>query len=253
MPHTLIQGNPDFKKEIDKSKPHLEIAEMFSDTLQGEGVSTGVPSTFLRVKDCTLDCIWCDSAAVWKQGNPYLFEEIFGLMDAINLPSRLKNGQHLILTGGSPVRAQKSLLAFIEVFQGRYGFKPFIEVENECVLEPTFQFAGIVDQWNNSPKLANSGMKERSRYKPHVIKNMSLLPNSTFKFVISCDEDWEEIQTMFLDTDLIQKNQIIIMPEGQNQEELLRSREMAADIVIKHNVRFSDRLHITIWDKKTGV
>ena len=50
MPHTLIQQNPNFTKKVE-GENKLAIAEMFCDTLQGEGVSTGVPSTFIRLQD----------------------------------------------------------------------------------------------------------------------------------------------------------------------------------------------------------
>jgi organic radical activating enzyme len=43
------------------------------------------------------------------------------------------------------------------------------------------------------------------------------------------------------------------MPEGQTQEELSKTREMAADMAIKQQVRFTDRLHVTIWDRATAV
>jgi len=43
------------------------------------------------------------------------------------------------------------------------------------------------------------------------------------------------------------------MPEGQTQEELSKTRELTADLAIKKGVRFTDRLHVTIWNKKTGV
>lgn len=258
MPTTLIQSNEPrsmghIRHRKDDPSTSLEVSEFFSDTIQGEGISTGISSTFLRLKGCTLDCVWCDTAAVWREGDRYTFFELFGLMDSIGLPTRLKKGQHLILTGGSPMKQQMSLIEFIKAFIERYGFKPFIEVENEAVLMPLSEFDELVDQYNNSPKLANSGMKERARIKPLVLSHMGSLKNSWFKFVVESEEDWQEIQNTFIDTNFIKKDQVIIMPQGQNQEELAISRPIAADMAIRHGVRFCDRLHITIWDKKTGV
>jgi organic radical activating enzyme len=96
-------------------------------------------------------------------------------------------------------------------------------------------------------------MKERVRYKPEVIKDLTQRPNSWFKFVVSQESDWEEIKKDYLDSGLIERKQIILMPEGQNQEELSKTRELTADVAIREGVRFSDRLHITIWNIKTGV
>jgi organic radical activating enzyme len=252
MPTTLIQQKPTFDKKVEDENK-LVIAEMFADTLQGEGINTGVPSTFIRLQGCTLQCVWCDTLDVWPYGNEYSFDEIFEMFESIDLITKFKNGQHLILTGGSPLKQQHKLIAFIEEFQKRYNFYPYTEIENESVLIPDGDLLPLIDCWNNSPKLANSGMKEKARYKPEIIKLLAEQYNSWFKFVISEESDWKEIEEYFINPGLIEKRQIIVMPEGQTQEELLKTREIVADIAIREGVRFTDRLHVTIWNKKTGV
>lgn len=252
MPVTLIQQKPTFTKKVEGTKK-LAIAEMFSDTLQGEGPHAGTPATFVRLQGCTLKCVWCDTIDVWPEGNEYTYDEIFEMFESIGLIQRFHKGQHLILTGGSPLKQEAACIEFLTAFMDRYGFKPYVEVENEAVLMPSQEFMSLVDWWNNSPKLANSGMKERVRIKPDVLRVMGGLPNSVFKFVVNSESDWEEIQKDYLTPGYIGKHKIVIMPEGQTQEELSKTREMAADIAIREGVRFTDRLHVTIWNKKTGV
>ena len=255
MSKQLIQADPTRVKStegINKDRS-LKVSEFFMDAILGEGVSTGVPAAFLRLTDCTLNCIFCDSKSVWRYGNLYSFDEIFEMMENTNLIWKLREGTHLILTGGSPLRQQKQLVGFLEEFTDRYDFHPFIEVENEGTLIPSEQMLLIVDQWNNSPKLENSENKKKARYKPEIIKILSELDNSWFKFVISEEDNWREIEEDFINPGLIKREQIILMPEGDTQDKLALTREMAANIAIRENVRFSDRLHITIWDKKTGI
>jgi 7-carboxy-7-deazaguanine synthase len=252
MPTTLIQQKPTFTKKIE-GENKLAISEMFSDTIQGEGPHAGVISTFVRLQGCTLKCVWCDTLDVWPEGNEYSFDEVFELFESVNLIERFKAGQHLILTGGSPLKQEKECIAFLKVFIAKYGFKPYVEVENEAVLMPSTEFVDLVDWWNNSPKLDNSGMKERVRIKPLTLAYMGSLPNSIFKFVVNSEEDWNEIQRDYITPGFIVKEKIVLMPEGQTQEELSKTRELAADIAIREGVRFTDRLHVTIWNKKTGV
>jgi len=252
MPKTLILQKPSFDKKVE-GENKLSISEMFGDTIQGEGPNAGIISTFLRLQGCTLKCVWCDTLDVWTVGNEYSFDEIFELFESIDLINKFKQGQHLILTGGSPLKQEKHLIQFINSFINKYGFKPYIEVENEAVLMPTTEFVNLVDWWNNSPKLNNSGMKEKVRVKPLTLAYMGSLPNSCFKFVLNSKNDWDEIKSTFIDTNFITKDKIVIMPEGMTQEELSETREMAADIAIREGVRFTDRLHVTIWNKKTGV
>jgi len=255
MSKQIIEADPKRVKNAEGIDPYrsLKVSEFFSETLQGEGVSSGVPAAFLRLKDCTLNCIFCDSVSVWRYGNTYSFEELFAMMEEAGLIQQLRNGAHFVLTGGSPLRQQTQLLKFIVEFAESYGFKPFIEVENECVLMPSEGMINITDQWNNSPKLENSGNRKVARYEPEVLKKMSELDNSYFKFVVSEESDWEEIELDFLKPGLIRREQIILMPCGESREELSKTREMAAEMAIREGVRFSDRLHVTIWDKKTGV
>lgn len=253
MPHTLIASNPTFQRKVEGNYYRLNVAEFFSDTVQGEGISAGVPSTFLRLQGCTLDCIWCDTQEVWRYGNPYSLGELLNMAEDIELHKRWKDGQHLILTGGSPLKQQGPLCEFLKLIERRHGFIPYVEVENECVLRITPEFAELVSQWNNSPKLENSGMKKRARLKPEILAHTSKMTNAWFKFVVASEQDWNEIQNDFLNTNLIRKDQIILMPCGEDQKALSATRELAADLAVKHGVRMTDRLHVTIWNKKTGV
>ncbi len=216
----------------------------------------GHPAAFLRLQGCTLNCMYCDTQEVWREGNPYTFDELFDLMEHTGKPDlidKLCNRQHLVLTGGSPMKQQLELINFIGSFIKVYGFKPFIEIENECTLLVNLSMAAYVDCWNNSPKLASSGNSRVARYKPNVLQQLSGFKNSCFKFVIECEEDWEEIQMDFLDPKLIKKKQIILMPEGADRIELEQHKEITVQMAIKHNVRYTTREHIVLWDKKTGI
>lgn len=252
MPHTLIKQCPSFIQRV-KGENKLAIAEMFCDTIQGEGLYAGVPATFIRLQGCTLKCSFCDTLNVWPQGNEYSFDEIFKMWESVDLVTRLRDGQHLILTGGSPLKQESRLIGFITAFVSRYHFKPFIEVENEAVLAPSTNFEQFVDWWNNSPKLSNSGMKHKVRVKPAVMEYMARLTNSSFKFVVSSTQDWQEIVRDYIEPFGIRKEQIILMPEGQTQAELQLSRPIVAQMAIDNQVRLSDRLHVTIWDRATAV
>lgn len=253
MIKTLIASNPTVRKDYPpRGTPFLQIAEFFYDTIQGENF-VGYPSAFLRVQHCTMDCIWCDTNEVWRYGNPYSFDELFEIMDKSDIVEKFRAGQHLILTGGSPMKQQTRLGEFIVAFIDRYKFKPFIEIENECTIMPNDVTIGIVDLWNNSPKLSNSGNLDIVRYQPKIIKALSELDNAWFKFVVSTEEDWQEIQTDFLDKDLIGRDQIVLMPLGGSRKELHENRENVIKIAVRETVRYSTREHVELWDILTGV
>jgi 7-carboxy-7-deazaguanine synthase len=250
----LIKANPTFTREINVSEGFLEVSEFFCDTIQGEN-NVGYPAAFLRLQHCTLNCIWCDSQEVWRYGNAYNFNELFLLMEKpeFDLINKFSEGQHLVLTGGSPLKQQFMLASFISKFIEVYGFKPYIEIENECVLLPAASLIKYIDCWNNSPKLENSMNNHTVRYNPRIIAYMSQLPNSFFKFVVSDERDWKEIKGNYLEAGLIKKSQIVLMPEGQTREKIENNRNIVLEIAIRENVRYTTREHIIIWDKMTGV
>lgn len=250
----IIESNPTFTKDNCSTEESrvLEVAEFFFDTIQGENF-VGYPAAFLRLKGCTLGCVWCDTKEVWRFGNPYTFDELFAFMASYDLIKRFRQGQHLVLTGGSPLRQQDRLIHFFQEFIGRFDFLPYIEIENECTIQPKQQMISFVRCWNNSPKLNNSGNLRARRYQPAILRTLSSISNSWFKFVVTNEQDWNEIYEDFILPELIREDQIVLMPQGATRDELISNREEVVDIAIHHNVRYCTREHIILWDRKTGV
>lgn len=253
MVQTIVAANPETKRIVaDDGSAILNVAECFSRTIQGENFA-GVPATFLRLQKCTLDCVWCDTAEVWRKGNPYSVTEIVNLFEEKGVLDDLKNGHHLIFTGGSPMKQQDALLELVQEIRARIGFTPFIEIENECTLMPNAAFAQVISLWNNSPKLENSGMRKSIRHKPQVLKYLASLPNAFFKFVVTCEEEWEEILHDFIEPYDIHKQQIVLMPEGQTREQLQSHYDFVVNLCCREGLRMTDRMHVSLWDRKTGV
>jgi organic radical activating enzyme len=235
-----------------KELNHLRISEFFCDTIQGEGVYTGVPSIFIRLQGCTLNCHYCDTAQVWKKGFMVPFEEIFKMMAFFGLIDKLEQGHHLVFTGGSPLLQQYKIIEFILEFIKKFQFKPFIEIENECTIMPDARIIEFIDCWNNSPKL-KAAANTKPWFFPKIIQKLNSLSNSWFKFVIQTMEDWQEIQIVYLTTGLIDKKKIILMPQGQSKVEIFNNQNEVVEIAIKNSVRYTSRLHVDIWDKVTSV
>lgn len=244
--------------KLDNHKPRedgsqlINISELIIDTIQGENFS-GYPSVILRLQNCTQKCTFCDSKETWNKGNTYSVWELVEFFNKNNITKRLEEGHHLIITGGSPLLQQDAIIEFIDIFFELNKFRPFIEIENECVIMPTDDMLEIVNLWNNSPKLSTSGNEMDIRYKPDVIRKLSELEHSFFKFVITDEKDWEEIKTLYLDTELITKDKIVLMPEASSRKELQNKYEWLINLCCRESVKFSDRLHITIWDNRKGV
>ena len=257
-----------------KNKKHtLPVSEVFY-SLQGEGKTIGVPSVFVRLSGCNLLCggngtqrdgelhdgaTWrCDTIEVWTNGTETLFDNILNQEQL----KHLKNGAHLIITGGEPMLYQERILDFIEWLdhtlffdQNTKKFKDqefFVEIETNGTIMPSPEFLTEINQFNISPKLANSGMPLNRRCKENVITAFEDSEvNLQYKFVVSSDSDWKEIQQDYLH--LIRRENIYLMPAGSSQDELSATYPIVADMCKNYDLKFSPRLHVDIWNQKTGV
>ena len=233
-------------------------------TLQGEGVSMGVPSVFVRSSLCNLHCTWCDTDYTWNWvGTPWTHEtgvkyskqdyivslepgEVARLVTSIG-----KGCKNVILTGGEPLLQQTAwseMIRHLRALDPQYRF----EVETNGTQIPDEFMSEAIDQWNVSAKLSNSGNDEKLRIKPDALRYFVSRENAWFKFVIQTAEDLTEVQQLENDY-AIPKAKILLMPEGRTEASLQQKRLWLADICRDQGYRFSDRLHIQLWGSKRGV
>ena len=247
----IIRAYPTEHRYVNERMPQLQVSEFYYNTIQGEGVYTGHPAAFLRLKGCHMNCSYCDTKEVWRCGNPYTIHELIKMIEESGLKDKLEKGQHLVITGGSPMLQQKGIIQLLDHFYNEFGFDPFVELENECTILPETKFVHYIDCWNNSPKLSSSGVPLDKRFNPTALVLIMAQDNSWFKFVVSAESDWKEIEDTFLTPGGLRRDQIILMPEGTTAEEIMNKREMVINMAIRYNVRYCTREHIMVWGKKT--
>jgi 7-carboxy-7-deazaguanine synthase len=75
------------------------LAECFF-SIQGEGVTAGVPAAFVRLQGCSVGCRWCDTKYSWDPGGGR--EQTLGelLEELAVLPCR-----RVVVTGGEPLES----------------------------------------------------------------------------------------------------------------------------------------------------
>lgn len=251
-------------KRVVTTENFLNVSELFFDTIQGEGIYAGVPAAFLRLAGCPVNCKWCDSRALWTKAKKFSIRELVEIFKTEGIVERLreKSNYHLIITGGSPMLQQDRVVEFLQQLKEETG-SFFVEIENEASIQikPDNNHRSLVDyvsHWNLSPKLSNSGIERKTRYNEDALSQFRLLPRDsvTFKFVVGDDpeKDWNEIYTDFVLPRYATLSQIMLMPKGCSQAELTAEvKERTVELAVREGVRYGGRIHIDIWDKKTGV
>tara|TARA_R110000803_G_scaffold35719_2_gene77105 strand:+ start:869 stop:1597 length:729 start_codon:yes stop_codon:yes gene_type:complete len=239
----------------------LAVSEVFY-SIQGEGKTTGVPSVFVRLGGCNLMCggmgtqfdgelhngaEWrCDTVEVWMKAQSKEFKDVLP-QDCIEA---IKNNAHIILTGGEPMMQQSGLEQFIKYIKENINPKPYFEVETNGTVMPNEFLLSEIHLWNCSPKLRNSGMDNSMTFKSDVIEELNK-KNTIFKFVVNSEKEWGEIEKDYLP--IIDRQKVYLMPAGENQELLNENKLRIVELAKEKYLNFTTRLHIELWNKKTGV
>jgi len=214
------------------------IAECFH-SLQGEGVTAGVPAVFIRLQGCSVGCRWCDTKYSW---DPAGGRQV--TLEAVVEEAAAYACRRAVVTGGEPL--ESSLFApLVEALKAR-GFT--IEVETSGILPPS---TGLVDQWNVSLKLANSGVLEATRINPEAIRAFRARA-AWWKFVVADRHDVAELLQLS-ERFTLPRDRILLMPEGIRREEILERSRWVVEECSRHGLRYSPRLHILLWGAKRGV
>ena len=209
----------------------------------------GNPSVFLRLATCNLACSWRDTKYTWDWANFDYAREVVTL-EVSQLEERILGFDcpNLVITGGEPLLQQSELAPLVSSLKAG---NIHIEVETNGTIAPEPELARDIDQWNVSPKLANSGNPTERREEPSALKAFQQLPNAYFKFVVSEPGDVDEVCGL-RDRYRLPNQRVILMPEGRTPEALKSRSGWVSEACVREGFRFSTRLHILLWGDERG-
>ena len=207
----------------------MKICELFR-SVQGEGITIGKVTYFIRTVGCNLRCKWCDTKYSYIGGQDMAVPEI---MDAA------KDERNVCVTGGEPL-LQGDIYVLLNAL---------IRERKKVVLETN----GSVDI-SNVPvsddltismdiKCPSSGMSDKM-----LISNLRYLKKTDqLKFVIGDDGDMDYTLT-FLEDNEIRCNKVLSPVGGVDVDRIVVE-------VVKRDldVRVLPQLHKIIWGDRRGV
>lgn len=244
----------------------------FSGTFQGEGIWSGIPCFFIRTTGCNLRCIFsnsmCDTAysSFYPEKNILEIDDIIKLININNIDNNIK---HIVISGGEPTI---QMLPLIELCKQLKQLKYIITIETNGTIYND-ELRQCVDLFSISPKLLSSTPSEKkledlninkiwSKKHESIRKNLEVLQNYIdysynyqLKFVVSNEQDIIEINEEYLKhLKGYSKLNILLMPEGINEEQLKINNKIVSKLSVKYGYRFCPRLHIDIFGgAKKGV
>jgi organic radical activating enzyme len=266
-------------------------------SIQGEGISSGIPSYFVRLGICNLTCgmsraftnqlmkdqnledgeifvgdlhaegkaTWtCDSTSQWLwRGEDKEFDYLINRWKEEGVYQDILDGTvHVIWTGGEPTIKghQEAICNFLKYWQAQEGVAdteiekiPFHEIETNGTIVIEDELFSWLSQINCSPKLSNSGMTEKQRIVPAAIKKIMEHGNYQFKFVISTEEDVQELFRDFVVPFSIPLKNVVCMPGLDDVSDFEERTQFCLEMAKKYRFRGLTRLHIAAWNKTLNV
>ncbi|RUM63392.1 MAG: 7-carboxy-7-deazaguanine synthase QueE [Sulfurimonas sp.] len=251
----------------------LYLVEHFY-SIQGEGKYTGVPSLFFRFGGCNMRCegfgcvetladgrrlLGCDTlyavdkhafGALWQTVKGW--EELRDIFQSYTLPDDVD----VVFTGGEPLLQANNpvLIAFVEYLIAHHHRVTF---ETNGAVAVDFEQYPVYKScvYALSVKLSNSGEPYTKRVRPEIFNTIiAHADESFFKFTVDaqslCEGLEAEIDAIL---SLARQTDITCMPKGGCKQEVEANTQAVIDYCKKKGFRYSDRLHIRIWDQNKGV
>ena len=281
---------------MSKIDPHKLLISSDFYSVQGEGISSGIPSYFVRLGICNLTCgmsrafannllkeasledgeifkgdlelegkaTWtCDSTSQWLwRGKDKEFQYLIDRWKEQDIYEDIKNGTiHIIWTGGEPTIKghQQAIVNFFEYWDNKVVteeikfMSPYSEIETNGTIAIGDDLFKIIDQINCSPKLSNSGLDAKQRINEVAVKRVMEHSNYQFKFVISNEEDVQELFRDFVVPFSIPLKNVVCMPGLDDVANFEERTQFVLEMAKKYKFRGLTRLHIAAWNKTLNV
>ncbi|MHC4586537.1 MAG: 7-carboxy-7-deazaguanine synthase QueE [Planctomycetota bacterium] len=225
----------------------MVINEIFY-SLQGEGFLAGVPSVFVRLAGCPLQCRWCDTKYAWDQraGEDYNISDIVKTIQQWHC-------KFIVITGGEPmINPDLPQLVHQLKTAGKHI---------------TIETAGIAyvsdipcDLMSISPKLSNSTADEAKASAGHkdsrldiaVLQELVDNYEYQFKFVVDSQGDLPEIRQTIEKIDSVNPEKVMLMSQAATRDELFTKSPIVAEMCKQTGFAFSQRLQVLLWNNQRG-
>jgi 7-carboxy-7-deazaguanine synthase len=209
----------------------LRVTEIFY-SLQGESLTSGCPTVFIRLTGCPLRCGYCDTEYAFQGG------EWMGQAEILERVAGYRP-RYVTVTGGEPL-AQRNCLALLRALCDA-GYTVSLETSGALAVDTVDpRVVRVMDL-----KTPGSGEVDRNRY-----ENLDVLASGDqVKFVICNREDYQWARELIARHRLDAVCEILFSPSHGQQD----PAELASWILEDHlPVRLQLQLHKQLWGNERG-
>lgn len=209
----------------------LIINEIFY-SIQGESLSSGMPTVFIRLTGCPLRCQYCDTAYAFTEGSKKTFDEIINEVKKFNC-------NNITVTGGEPL-SQKNTIDLLTLLNN-LSYNVSIETSNAVSIKNLDNKTIIIlDVKTPASKESDKNIIDNYKY----LKSMDQI-----KFVICDLDDYIWAKNYIFKHNLHKKCTVLFSPSYDEMD-----IKILAENMLKDNIpaRLQTQLHKVIWSDERG-
>ncbi|MGF1787420.1 7-carboxy-7-deazaguanine synthase QueE [Photobacterium swingsii] len=214
-----------------------KLNEVF-ETIQGEGVFTGVPAIFVRLQVCPVGCSWCDTKQTWS-AEPSDFTDLDTIMvkkedsplwtelDANGVVQLLIDqgytAKHVVITGGEPCI---------------YDLMPLTQALENAGFQCQIETSGTSDVMATTATWVTVSPKINMKAKLPVLAS-ALERANEIKHPVGTQKDVDQLDALLNGKTLRSDVTIALQPISQKP----RATELCIETCVKRNWRLSIQTH----------
>lgn len=213
----------------------MKINELFL-SIEGEGLDSGIPTTFIRTTGCNLRCKWCDTEYSYYEGEEMTLEEILKKCKSFYAKRISITGGEPLVQGIESVKLMKLLL--------KNGFKVQLQTNGSLDIKDVPKGVNIA----MDIKCPASGMSDKILY-----NNLDLIKlTDSVIFVISDTKDYNFAKNVVKKYKLEKSTNVLFQPVCEKKGFM---KEIVENILKdKLYVKIGLQLHVLVWGpRKKGV
>ena len=204
----------------------MNVTEVFV-SIQGESTLQGIPSVFVRLTSCNLNCSYCDSRYARDSGADMTRGELLKKVDSLAL-------SHICVTGGEPLLQEETPLLIAELIEREF----VVSIETNGTIDASqlhHKTKRIIDI--KCPGSGEAGKTDENNL-------TEIRPSDEFKCVITGREDFDYACDFIKSHDTIRACTILFSPAWHILEPSLLSAWIIDEMP---GVRLNLPLHKYIW------
>ena len=209
----------------------LKVNEIFF-SLQGESLTAGIPTVFIRLSGCPLRCQYCDTAYAFYDGQWLSVSEVVAAVAK-------HQAAYVTVTGGEPLAQTECLALLKRLCDAGYT----VSIETSGALDISAIDERVVRVMDL--KTPASGESHRNRWD----NIQHLRSTDQVKFVICNRVDYDWAKTILSRYALHHRCTVLFSPAWEQ----LEGRQLAEWILADHiPVRLQLQLHKLLWGETPG-